>query len=223
MGALDGLHEWDVDYAQARSIQKRLAGRVRLEPLPRTLRLVAGVDVTITRAGDEFIAAVVVLSFPDMAPVETVVARAPATFPYIPGLLTFREGPAALACLRRMRHRPDAVIFDGQGLAHPRRLGLASHMGLWLGLPTVGAAKSRLIGRYREPGVEKGNWARLMDDGEQIGAVLRTRANVRPMYVSPGHLCDHAGARRLVMACCTRYRQPEPTRLAHAAVTEARR
>jgi len=216
------LHDWDVDYRTARRLQEKMARRVLMCPLPKTIRLVAGADMAIDRLRDKFIAAVVVLRYPDMEPVEEVVVRAPAVFPYIPGLLTFREGPAVLAAMHSIRSEPDVVMFDGQGLAHPRRLGLASHMGLWLGRPTVGAAKSRLIGEHRDPGPNRGNWARLMDRGEQIGSVLRTRAGVRPLYVSPGHLCDHAGARRIVLNCCVRYRLPEPTRQAHAAVKRAR-
>ncbi|MDP6439588.1 MAG: deoxyribonuclease V [Candidatus Brocadiia bacterium] len=216
------LHEWDVDYARARAIQEELAARVVLEPLPRRVRWVAGADMALSKTDRAFVAAVVVLSFPALEVVEEVIGRALASFPYIPGLLSFREAPAVADALRRVQRRADVILFDGQGLAHPRRLGLASHVGLWLGLPAVGAAKSRLIGEHPEPGEHKGDWTPLLDRGEQIGSVLRTRTGVKPLYVSPGHLCDHAGARRIVLECCTRYRLPEPTRRAHNAVSRAR-
>jgi len=213
------LHEWDVDYARARAIQQDLAGRVELRALPRAIGLVAGADVRQDRATGVFIAALVVLSLPELDVVEQAIGRVRASFPYIPGLLSFREGPAVLDAFRRLESTPDVVIFDGQGLAHPRRLGLASHMGLWLGLPTAGAAKSRLIGEHDEPGLEKGSWTPLWNRAEQVGSVLRTRARVKPLYVSPGHLCDHEGARRIVLGCARRYRLPEPTRRAHILVT----
>ncbi len=206
------FHEREVDYARARGIQEELAARVVLKPLPRRIRWVAGVDMVFSKTDGAFVAAVVVLSFPALEVVEEVIGRAPASFPYIPGLLSFREAPVVLDALRRVQRCPDVILFDGQGLAHPRRLGLASHVGLWLGLPAVGAAKSRLIGEHREPGEHGGDWTPLLDRGEQIGSVLRTRTGVKPLYVSPGHLCDHTGARRIVLECCTSYRLPEPTR-----------
>jgi deoxyribonuclease V len=165
---------------------------------------------------------VVVLRLPGLELVEEQTARAPAQFPYVPGLLSFREGPAVLAAMEKLRTWPDAVILDGQGIAHPRRLGLAAHLGLWLGIPTVGCAKSRLVGKHGEPGAEGGDWTPLMDGPDLIGSVVRTKSHVRPLYVSPGHLCDHEGARRLVLDCCTGYRVPEPTRRAHLAVARAK-
>jgi len=213
------LHEWDVTYDEARAIQERMAGRLKLVPLPRSIRLVAGADMAFSKADDLFFAAVVVLTLPDMEPIEERCVKKRSRFPYVPGLLSFREGPALLEAFERVRNRPDVVLLDGQGLAHPRRLGLASHVGLWLGVPTVGCAKSRLTGDHAEPGGRKGGWSPLTDGGEMIGSVLRTRTGVRPLFVSPGHLCDHEGARRVTLGCCTRYRLPEPTRLAHHAVT----
>ena len=218
-----GLHEWNVSYAEARLIQDELAGRVRLAPPPERIRLVAGTDMSLSKADGMFFAAAVVLSFPELEPVEEQTFRAPGVFPYVPGLLSFREGPVVLEALRRLSTRPDVVIFDGQGIAHPRRLGLASHMGLWLDLPSIGCAKSRLVGEHEEPQQQKGAWVPLTEHGVQIGSVLRTRIRVKPLFVSPGHLCDHEGARRIVLDCCSRYRMPEPTRLAHLAVGRARR
>jgi deoxyribonuclease V len=136
----------------------------------------------------------------------------------VPGLLTFREGPGILEAFRRLRQTPDVVIFDGQGLAHPRRIGLASHMGLWLGIPTVGCAKGKLVGEHAEPGPTKGARVPLTDGAERIGTVIRTRHDVKPVFVSPGHLADFNTAEEIVLRCCTRYRLPEPTRQAHIAV-----
>lgn len=220
---INELHRWDLDYAGARRLQGELAARVRLCSLPEQVRLVAGADVAFSKKAARCFASVVLLSFPGLETVETHTAVAPSSFPYIPGLLTFREGEVLLKAFRKLSATPDAVIFDGQGLAHPRRLGLASHLGLWLEIPTVGCAKSRLVGEHQMPGPQKGHWAPLQDGGEKIGEVLRTRTGVKPVFVSPGHRCDFEGARRLVLACCTRYRLPEPTRLAHIAVTRAKK
>jgi deoxyribonuclease V len=225
------LHDWDVDYAEARRLQAELAARLVLRPLPKDVHLVAGADLAFSgsagsppraasmgRGPGRFFAAVVVLTFPQMEPVEVVTADAEPTVPYIPGLLSFREGPVVIEAVRKLTRRPDVFLFDGQGCAHPRRCGLASHMGLWLGLPAVGCAKSRLIGEHAEPGRSRGESVPLMDGDEQIGVVLRTRANVKPLYVSPGHLADFATSAQFVLRCCTRYRLPEPTRLAHIEV-----
>jgi len=217
------LHDWNLPYADARTLQRELASRIRLRPLPSHVELVAGADMALSRRDDLFFAAVVVLSYPALEVVEQVEARHASTFPYIPGLLSFREGPALLKAFRRLKRTPDVVIFDGQGIAHPRRLGLAAHMGLWLGIPTVGCAKSRLIGQHDQPGTRKGESAALLNEGEEIGMVLRTRTDVKPVFVSPGHLSDVPSAGRLVLDCCTKYRLPEPTRLADKLVGRLRR
>jgi deoxyribonuclease V len=217
------LHSWDLSYAEARQLQQRMAPQVRLVPLPARIELVAGADMACSRPLELFFATVVVLTYPDLELIEEVTAQHRAAFPYIPGLLSFREGPALVKAFRTLRHVPHAVIFDGQGIAHPRRMGLASHMGLWLGVPTVGCAKSRLTGEHDQPGQSKGDGVPLTQDGEQIGVVLRTRTNVKPVFVSPGHLSDFDTSRRLVLDCCTRYRLPEPTRLADIAVGRAKR
>ena len=217
-------HEWDVSYDEARAIQERLAPRVRLEPLREgEIDLVAGADMALSKPHDLFFASVVVMSYPEMEIMEKRTVRCEASFPYIPGLLSFREAPAVLGAMERLEQRPDAVIFDGQGIAHPRRLGLAAHLGLWLDLPSVGCAKSRLVGEHDEPGAEKGAWTVLEDEGERIGTVLRTRTDVSPVFVSPGHLCDHRSAWELVLNCAVRYRLPEPTRQAHLCVGRAKR
>jgi deoxyribonuclease V len=212
------LHRWDVTTAEARSIQAALARRVRLRPLPRRLTLVAGVDVSFDRASGAVFAAVLVFRLPGMELTERATAREAARFPYVPGLLTFREGPPVLKAFQKLVRVPDVVIFDGQGFAHPRRCGLASHMGLWLGVPTVGCAKSRLIGEHAEPGPRRGDSAPLLDAGEQIGVVLRTRDLVKPVFVSPGHLADFGTSRQAVLDCGRGCRLPEPTRQAHMAV-----
>jgi len=216
------LHDWDVSTQQAREIQQRLRGRVQLRPLPSDIRLVAGADLAFSRRRNLAFAAVVVLHLPELEPVEQVGLHMPCHFPYVPGLLTFREGPAVAEAFRRIRHRPDVVMFDGHGYAHPRRVGLASHMGLWLGIPTVGCAKSRLVGQHETPGTRKGEQTPLTDDGEQIGVVLRSRTDVRPVFVSPGHMADFETSTDLVLRCCSRYRLPEPTRLADHAVAEVK-
>lgn len=216
------LHDWELSYDRARELQEELAADVRLRPLPDDLRVVAGADVAFSRKADRCFAAVVVMEYPEGDIVESHTAVRPTAIPYIPGLLTFREGHVVLEAFRKVERRPDAVIFDGQGRAHPRRLGLASHLGLWLGLPTVGCAKSRLTGEHEEPGREKGEYAALMDEGERIGDVVRTRTDVKPVFVSPGHLSDVPTSRELVLNCCTKYKLPEPTRQAHMAVGRAK-
>lgn len=211
------LHDWTLTPSEAIALQKTLAAQVVYDqPLPLDdVRLVAGVDVSVKDNVSQ--AAVVVLSFPDLQVVETVTNVLPTPFPYIPGLLSFREGPVLEDAFARLQHTPDVLIFDGMGRAHPRRLGIASQMGLWLGKPTIGCGKTLLIGRYVEPPQERGAFAPLVDKGEVIGAILRTRANTKPVYISPGHLIDLETALALVMACTPKYRLPEPIRQAHNA------
>ncbi len=217
------LHQWDVDYDRAREIQEELRDRIELQPLEKNLELVAGADMSLSKEHETFFAGVVVMRYPDMKIVEKQTVHRKADFPYIPGLLTFREGPAVLGALEQLAVDPDLIVFDGQGMAHPRRMGLATHMGIWLDMPTVGCAKSRLIGEHEEPGAERGSWTRLMDEGERIGTVLRTQTDVKPLFVSPGNLCSHEDARRIVLECATRYKMPEPTRQAHLEVGRAKR
>jgi len=177
------------------------------------VRHVAGIDVSVR--DDVSRAAVVVLDFEGLTPVDYAVATQPVTFPYVPGLLAFREGPVVLKALKQVGTAPDLLIFDGQGLAHPRRLGIASHIGLLVDLPAIGCAKSRLCGQHRQPGEGPGDYAPLVDRGEVIGAVLRTRRGVKPVFVSIGHRVDLATSIRYVLACCRGYRLPETTRWAH--------
>jgi deoxyribonuclease V len=209
------LHSWHLAPAQAIALQERLAARVvRVDRVGR-VRTVAGVDVGYDDASGRARAAVAVLSVPDLAPVGQAIAHVRVRFPYVPGLLSFREIPAVLAALRRLRMAPDLILCDGQGIAHPRRFGIASHLGLLLDRPTIGVAKTRLVGEHRAPPARRGAWMPLVDAGEVIGAVLRTRAGVKPLYVSIGHRVSLETAVRWVMACVTRYRLPETTRRAH--------
>jgi deoxyribonuclease V len=213
------LHPWRVSYRQAVAIQESLGGRLRLEPLRRSVSLVAGADVAYSRATHRMYAAVVVVRLPSLEIVETARSVSRARFPYIPGLFTFREVPPLLRAFRRLEARPDALLFDGHGLAHPRRFGLACHAGLLLQAPSVGCAKSRLVGTHGAVGASRGSTADLVLGGDQVGAVLRTRLGVKPVYVSPGHLVDLPSAVALVLATTGRFRIPEPIRLAHQATS----
>jgi len=206
-------HPWDVSPAKAREIQHQLCGRVVVEPLDHQPDVIAGIDVSVKN--DQARAAVVLLSFPDLVPLQATTAEMPISFPYVPGLLAFREGPVVLEALNQLEVRPDALMFDAQGLAHPRHMGLATHLGILLDMPAVGCAKSRLCGAYAEPEKQKGSWTPLTDKGEVTGAVVRTRDNVRPVFVSVGHRVDLKAAVALVLDCATKYRLPQPTRWAH--------
>ena len=207
-------HRWDVTPAEARAIQERLRERViRCDRLGK-VACVAGVDVGFEQGGRVTRAAAVLLSFPELELRDQHLVRRPTRFPYVPGLLSFREVPAILGALEELDGTPDLLLCDGQGLAHPRRFGLACHLGVLTGLPSIGVAKSRLIGEHEEPGVEKCSWVPLRDDGETIGAVLRSRRGVRPLYISIGHRVTLETAIAYVLACTPRYRLPETTRLA---------
>jgi len=212
------LHFWDVTTAQAGRLQTQLSGQVLLEPLVCRPRLVAGLDCAFSPDRKYIAAAAVVLKLENFEVVETAIAHLPVQFPYIPGLLSFREAPACLAAAAKLKNKPNIFLIDGQGLAHPRRLGLACHLGLFFDLPTIGCAKSRLIGQYGRLPAQKGSCTRLIDKEELIGYVLRTRTGVKPLFISPGHRITFEQAVEVVLACCTRYRLPEPTRLAHQLI-----
>jgi len=208
-------HSWDLPVGQAMALQARLAEQVIAQTTfnPEAVRTVAGVDVGFR--GDVARAAVVVLRFPELEPVDFARAEVPVTFPYIPGLLAFREGPGVLAALERLTTWPDLLLFDGHGQAHPRRLGIAAHMGVILDRPSIGCAKSRLCGQHDEPGDAAGDWTPLRDGDQTIGAVVRSRAGVSPVYVSVGHRIDLPTAIQFVLRCTRGYRLPETTRYAH--------
>ena len=205
---------WPTDVTQARAVQESLRGKVIAGDKLGVVKTVAGVDVGFERAGAVTRAAVVVLDFPSLEPREQAVARQPTRFPYVPGFLSFREAPAVLAALEQLRQAPDLLLCDGQGIAHPRRFGIACHLGVLTDIPSIGVAKSRLIGTHGTVPEEKGAWVPLMEAGEVIGAVLRTRNGVKPLYVSIGHRVSLDTAIDYVLRCTTKYRLPETTRLA---------
>ena len=196
-------------------MQQELRAHLILTDHLEPVRRVAGVDVGFEAAGTVTRAAVAVLRYPELELLETAIARRPTAFPYIPGLLSFRELPAVLAALEQLREPPDLLLCDGQGIAHPRRFGIASHLGLLVDIPAIGVAKTRLCGTHEEPPNQRGAWTPLWGQGEIIGAVLRTRPGVKPLYISPGHRVGLETAIAYVMGCCTRYRLPETTRHAH--------
>ncbi len=208
------LHDWNLTPEEAAHVQTDLRTRLVLTWDQRPVATVGGVDVSVKTETAR--AAIVVLRYPELTPVEAVTADAPLVFPYIPGLLSFREGPAVLAAWSELKNKPDLLMFDGQGIAHPRGIGIASQMGLWLERPTIGVAKSRLYGRHAEVGPRRGDRADLVDkNGNVIGAVVCTREKTNPLYISPGHLMDVEHAVEFVLACGAGYRLPETTRWAH--------
>jgi deoxyribonuclease V len=208
-------HPWDLSTSEAKALQPRLAEQVISATTfdPASIRTVAGVDVGFK--GGIARAAVIVISFPQLEPVDHALAETEANFPYVPGLLTFREGPSVLAACEKLSIWPDLFIFDGHGVAHPRRIGLAAHMGVILDWPSIGCAKSRLVGTHAEPGDVKGDWVPLYDKSTVIGAVVRSRPGVKPLYISTGHRIDLPTAMQLTLSCTRQYRLPETTRYAH--------
>ena len=216
MDLLD-LHSWDVSPKEAVAIQRRLASQVVRGGVPSDVRRIAGVDISVDRAAGRGTGAVVVFSYPKLEVVEVSVEQAPLTFPYVPGLLSFREIPVLREAFARLAGPIDLLLVDGQGLAHPRRFGLACHLGLLLNVPAIGCGKSRLVGEHDTPGEAAGSRADLRDDGELIGSVLRTRDGVKPLFISIGHRIGLAEAEAWVLRCCRGYRLPEPTRLADKA------
>jgi deoxyribonuclease V len=214
------LHPWDVDPAEARAIQRRLSREVREEPLEAAaVRMVAGTDLSFDRGSDEAFAGIVLLALPGLEVVERRGLRTRTPFPYVPGLLSFREAPPLIAAWRQLERRPDVLLVDGQGRAHPRRFGIACHLGLLLDLPAIGCAKSILVGTHAPVGEAPGDWSPLVHAGETVGAALRTRRGVAPIYVSVGHRVDLPSALALVLRCLGPTRVPEPTRQAHLFVT----
>jgi deoxyribonuclease V len=208
-------HAWPHTLDEAKAIQEKLRSQVITQDrLPETLQYVAGVDVGFESKGTISRAAVAILSFPDLQVQETAIAYRPTTFPYIPGYLSFREIPAVLDAIAQVKITPDIILCDGQGIAHPRRFGIACHLGVILDLPTIGVAKSLLVGKHEELLETKGSWQPLRDQGETIGAVLRTRTGVKPLYISSGNYISLPTAIDIVLRCTPKYRLPETTRLA---------
>jgi deoxyribonuclease V len=211
------IHKWDVAPKEGIVIQKSLMNTVIYDrPVDvNTVRLVGGVDVSVKNGMSQ--AAVVVMTFPELQVIETALAKQPTSFPYVPGLLSFREGPVLVEAFEKLQNVPDVFIFDGMGRIHPRRMGIASHMGLWLAKATIGCGKTHFIGEYDLPGKTKGDYSYLTDKGETLGVVLRSRDKVKPVYISAGHMIDLDSAVEIVMMCTPKYRLPEPIRQAHKA------
>ncbi len=213
---IDNVFPWTYDIDEAIQLQGNLQERLVLAWDNRTIGTIGGIDVSYTGAAVH--AAIAVFRYPDLTRIGIVTGKAPQGFPYIPGLLAFCVGPAILAAWDRLTLKPDLILIHGHGIAHPRGLGMASHVGLWLNLPTIGIAKTRLFGSHTEAGPNIGEWSELLDEGDPrhlIGAVLRTQVNTKPVFVSSGHLIDLPHAIRFVLACCSEYRMPEPIRAAH--------
>ncbi|MDB5238932.1 MAG: endonuclease [Candidatus Parcubacteria bacterium] len=218
-------HLWDMTPKEAVQIQKELRKGIQLTPLEKTVRLVGGADVSMDRFATEGFAGFVLLDYPGLHMLDHAVVKSELTFPYIPGLLSFREIPLLMKAWKKLRTKPDVLIVDGVGIAHPRRLGIATHLGLILDIPTIGCAKSVLTGVYDEPDDEPGSVSFMRDkaSGEVIGAALRTRSKVKPVFVSPGHLITLDESIEIVRRCLIKHRLPEPTRLAHETMNEYRR
>ena len=216
-------HSFDLTPAEAVRLQEVLRAQVRLSGDTGEISLVAGADASYTKGSDEIYAVAVALRYPDLTVVERVSARTTTSFPYIPGLLTFREGPALVEAFSRLQSEPDVIFFDGQGIAHPRGLGIASHMGILLDRPTIGVAKSLLMGTVEDPGVTRGSTSPMLHDGETIGMAVRTKDRTKPVYISVGHRIDLSRAVDLVLATARGYRLPEPTRQAHLFANVVRR
>lgn len=217
------IHPWTLNPQEAMELQEILRGKLIFEEPPEDIFRIAGADVSYDEISGRAYSAVLVFGWPDLELLEQVVAYQQIGFPYIPGLLGFREVPALLQAFRKIRNEPDVILLDGQGISHPRRFGLASHVGLILDRPTIGCAKSRLVGSHCEVDHTRGAFAPLEYQGELVGAVLRTKANTKPLYISPGHRMDIPSALRIVLETCRGYRLPEPVRRAHLAVTRARK
>lgn len=214
------LHSWEVSPQEAIKIQKDLQSNISLKKSFSKIDKIAGADVSYYK--NKVIAGIVILKFPQLEIIEKKSSVSSVNFPYIPGLLTFREGPSLLAALKKIKNEPDVILFDGQGIAHPRKMGIATHLGLFLDKPTIGCAKSRLSGEYTSVGEEKGDYALLKEGEEVLGAVLRTKRKVKPIFVSPGYKIDLPNSIEIVLKCIIKYRLPLPVREAHIFVNQIR-
>jgi deoxyribonuclease V len=205
-------HYWPKTIFEAKAVQSTLKNKVRIIPLRKKPRYLASVDAAFT--GDRVIGAACLYRYPEIMLVDETYAELSNLFPYVPGFLSFREGSVIIKSIGKLPIKPDLILFDGQGIAHPLGLGLASHMGVVLNIPAIGCAKSRLVGEYKEPKMEKGSWSPLLYNGNVVGAVLRTKDSVRPLFISPGHRIDLQTSIEIVLKCITKYRIPEPLRRA---------
>lgn len=217
------LHPWNVSPAEAIKIQQTLRSKINVQSFDQSFQYVAGADISFDKGSNIIYAGVVVLKYPELSEVDRGLTVSRATFPYIPGLLSFRESPAVLEAWEYLHVRPDVLLVDGHGYAHPRRFGIACHLGLLLDIPTIGCAKTVLVGKYEEPDREAGSFRPLVDRDEIVGAALRTSKGVTPVYVTVGHLVDLESAIKVVLNSCRGYRIPEPTRRAHLLVNALRR
>ena len=220
---MNPLHEWPDSAEAAIAIQQQIRSQVRIQPLTGPVETIAGCDISFNKFEETVYAGIVVLRLDTLETIAEATAIATTSFPYVPGLLSFREIPALLDAWNNLTVMPDVVVFDGHGIAHPRRLGIAAHAGLWLNRPTLGCGKSVLVGRYEEPALERGAWSPMLHRGDVIGAALRTKNKVNPVYVSPGNLIDLETSVSLMLQCNGGYRIPEPTRRAHNLVNALRR
>lgn len=216
------LHNWNVTVEQAKTIQLELQGKIRLQKLVSPVRFMAGCDVSYSKKVELCFAAVTVFKLPELTIIEQVQSLGTINFPYVPGYLTFREAPVLLKAFEKLENVPELVLFDGQGIAHPRQMGLAAHLGLILNLPSIGCAKSMLIGNFEQPEDIQGSWTKLIHHEKVIGAVVKTRDRVKPLFVSPGFKITIDQAIEWVLRACTKYRIPEPIRTSHIAVNQLR-
>ncbi len=212
-----------MDCKAAVQLQKKLKTMVKKTKIKKSIKTIAGLDCAFSKDKKQIFASVVMLKFPGLEPIESAYAVDEVKMPYVPGLLSFREAPACIKAAQKLKHTPDLFLVDGQGIAHPRRLGIAAHLGLFFQIPTIGCAKSRLTGTYRQPQPQKGKHTLLYDKDEIIGAVLRTRTNVKPVFVSIGHLCTLEDALKYTLKCSIKYRLPEPARIAHNQVAKIKK
>ncbi len=217
------VEEWNCTPEEAVALQKRLAAQLRIQPLPERFEILGAADIAYSRTTDESVAVMLTFRWPDLEPLETVYVIRRTPFPYIPGLLSFREAPPLMEAFDKLSNRPDVILCDGQGIAHPRGIGLASHLGLKLNIPTVGCAKTRLCGKYEELDLKRGNYTPLHFRRKVVGYVYCTRDRVKPIFISPGHMADLESSRILVEQCLGRYRLPEPIRQADGMASRVRR
>jgi len=212
---MNPLHPWNVSVREAVRIQETLRGQIILKKTFSKVTTLGGGDAAYSRNGNLLSGAIVVLLFPEMEVIDTATADGKTLFPYIPGLLSFREGPILIKAFQKLRLKPDVMIYDGQGIAHPRGMGLASHMGLWLDLPSIGCAKTPLAGEFVLPDPLQGSFEWIRREGKKVGAVVRTRDNIKPLFISPGHRIDFSTSNQLILESCRGFRFPEPLRKAH--------
>lgn len=217
------LHSWDVSSEEAIRIQEAFKDQIILKKTFSKVRTIGGGDAAYSKDGKFLFGAIAVLSFPEMEIIDTATADGKTFFPYIPGLLSFREGPILIETFQRLGLKPDVMIYDGQGIAHPRGMGFASHMGLWLDVPSIGCAKTPLVDQFVSPGLSRGSFEWIRRKGRKVGAVLRTKENVKPLFISPGHRIDLLTSNQLILESCKGFRFPEPLRKAHQLAERAAR